>query len=145
QLGALRTTYRDAFESINLSLSAPESQRAEHQLEKLNQLLNQVLTHYRSLNSNYSIHLDEIYIEDYLEELVERLTPSLMANGVTLLPDLEGSAANYIDEQLINNVLDTLIWNASAAGADTIHLSFDSADDKAASDSSEDTLSYHRI
>ena len=126
QIGALRISVMDALESAHIVPTTSQSTRIDHQLDTISRLLSQVLMQYRCSQHNYHIHTDEVYLEDFFEELIERLTPSLSAMDARLV--LEGQAFTpvFIDEQLMNNVMDTLIWNAVNAGARSIHLSCDS-------------------
>jgi signal transduction histidine kinase len=97
-------------------------QKAKDQIYCLNHLLTQVLVHYRGVHNGYQLHMDQVDLEDFLEELSDRYHNRFAYRGISLSAELLTDEPAFFDEQLINNVLDTLIANAITAGATALKL-----------------------
>lgn len=95
---------------------------ARGQVQNLNHLLTQVLVHYRGVHAGYQLHTEQIDLEDYFEELSLRHQPTISAKNASLTLTIKTERAAFFDEQLINNVIDTLIANALSAGATKLTL-----------------------
>lgn len=119
-LGHLSETIEQLISATKDTAPSSYGQLASAQISNLNHLLTQVLIHYRGIHGNYQLHTVEVDLDDYFEQISDRLQPILEAKKATLEINIETDELAFFDEQLINNVLDTLIANALSAGA--LHL-----------------------
>jgi K+-sensing histidine kinase KdpD len=121
-LGHLGNTV-DNISTEASGISATQLAQAKSQLHSLSHLLNQVLVHYRGVHQGYQLHMDEVDLEDFFDDFHTRQSPNLTAKAAQLVSTVETQESAFFDEQLIANVLDTLVANALSAGATTLKLS----------------------
>lgn len=124
-LGHLNETIEQLIAS-NTEIPTERAALARGQVHNLSHLLTQVLIHYRGMHAGYQLHTEQVDLEDYFEDLEQRHQATLSAKHGKLKTKINTDQAAFFDEQLINNVLDTLIANALSAGATELTLIADS-------------------
>lgn len=88
----------------------PLQQDCQHLLHHLTQIL-----HLYKSNQGYRLHREEVIIADFFEELQLRHPQTTL--------QVDPNLTWVFDEQLLLNLLDTALYNASQATATQIHLS----------------------
>jgi len=110
-------------ETIIQQQASPEIEDAKRYIGLISQSLSQVLMHYRSQHEGYQLHIDEVDLEYFFELFNLRHLPLLKHKKIQLTCDFEDEANIFFDEQMMHNVLDTLIHNAVSEGSSQIKVS----------------------
>lgn len=105
-----------------------EQQRINFEAKNIANQLTQILITYKNNEQGFLACPDDVIMEDYLEEFKARHQSSLKALNISFAIECEENLVAYIDERLITNVVDTLIYNATQAGA--THIAFSSLSTK---------------
>lgn len=88
-------------------------QKLEQQTLFLNSQLTNLITHYKQSQKDFSLQIEQVFIDEFMEEFVtrHRLTQEVYHCALSYKVDENDSA--FFDEQIINLILDTLIYNAA--------------------------------
>lgn len=116
-----------SLEEIREELPAEFSQSGkvatlQYEAERVNNDLIQLLGIYRLQNRNLSLHDDEHYVSDFLDEQVARYELLLKARNITLEVDCPADLIGYFDRDLIAGILNNTLTNASRYTEDRIQL-----------------------
>lgn len=85
----------------------------KYEAERVNAYLIQLLGLYRLQNKMLSLHIDECFVSDLLDEQVAHYEPMLLDKNITLTVDAEEDLAWYFDREIILGVLNNALNNAS--------------------------------
>ena len=85
----------------------------QYEAERVNSYLIQLLGLYRLQNKILSLHIDEYFVHDLLEEQVAHYQAMLTDKKITLTIDCSENLAWYFDREIILGVLNNALNNAS--------------------------------
>lgn len=95
----------------------------QYEAERVNNDLIQLLGIYRLQNENLSLHVDEYYVSDFLDEQAARYELLLKARQIELKVDCDPQLIGYFDRDLVSGILNNTLTNASRYTKDTVQLS----------------------
>lgn len=101
----------------------------KYEAERVNSYLIQLLGLYRLQNKMLSLHIDECFIHDLLEEQVAHYEPMLTDKNITLTINAEENLAWYFDREIVMGVLNNALNNASRYTKSRIEISAHIKDD----------------
>ncbi len=114
----------------SLILNIPEEYRhntdyhkIQFESQHINTQLTQLLVTYKNNEMGYQAYLEDVIMDDYIEEILRRHQKTLSMLNVNIETSVEPNLVSVIDERLVTNVIDTLIYNATQAKAKKIKLS----------------------
>ena len=84
-----------------------------YEAERVNNFLIQLLGLYRLNNKNLSVHIDEHYLADLLDEQAAHYQGILQGKGISLTVSADAHLAWFFDRELILGVLNNALNNAS--------------------------------
>lgn len=87
--------------------------KLEHQTLFLSSQLTNLITHFKQSQPDFSLHVEQVFIDEFMEEFVtrHRLTQEVYHCALSYRVNENDSA--FFDEQVINLILDTLVYNAA--------------------------------
>jgi K+-sensing histidine kinase KdpD len=94
----------------------------KYEAERVNSYLVQLLGLYRYQNKMLSIHIDEHFVQDLLDEKLAHYQPVLSDKNVQLLISCEESLVWYFDREIILGILNNALNNASRYTNSVIEL-----------------------
>ncbi len=84
----------------------------QHEAKRLNNNLIELLTLYRMENERISPVIDEVYVDDFLQEIVVENQSAADSGDVSLSCDCDEELTGYFDEGLVHGIINNLIGNA---------------------------------
>ena len=100
--------------------------RAKHEGNRINRDLIQLLTIFKLDRMQQHINIDEVNISEFLSDIIIEHLPLLKSRGIQLSQQCDNSLFGYFDEELVSNVMNTIIHNAYQYTGDKILLKADS-------------------
>lgn len=94
----------------------------KYEAERVNSYLVQLLGLYRLQNKKLSLHIDEYYLADLLDEHKAQYQEVLDSRNISLSVDTEQSLTWYFDRELILGVINNALNNASRYTKNKIEL-----------------------
>lgn len=85
----------------------------KYEAERVNSYLVQLLGLYRLQNQLLSLHIDEYFVSDLLDEQSAHYTPILTDKDIDLKIDCDANLSWYFDREIILGVLNNALNNAS--------------------------------
>ena len=85
----------------------------KYEAERVNSYLIQLLGLYRLQNKMLTLHIDEYFLSDLLEEQVAHYEPMLMDKNISLSISADDSFTWYFDREVVISVLNNALNNAS--------------------------------
>lgn len=85
----------------------------KYEAERVNSYLIQLLGLYRLQNKKLSLHIDEYFLSDLLEEQVAHYEPMLNDKNIELTVSADESFVWYFDREIVLGVLNNALNNAS--------------------------------
>ncbi len=95
----------------------------QYEAERVNSYLIQLLGLYRLQNKKLSLHIDEYYLQDLLDEQVAHYREMMAGKNVTLEVLTDPSFAWFFDREIILGVVNNALNNASRYTKSKIQLS----------------------
>ena len=89
----------------------PKIKLLQQEAKRLNNNLIELLTLYKIENERISANIDEIYLPDFLSEMVAENRVAAEANDVALSWECDEDVHGYFDEGLIRGVINNLVGN----------------------------------
>jgi len=105
-----------------------ELSRIQHEGQRVNRDLVQLLTLYKIDQSQYYLNAEEVNISDYLEEIVLEYKYLLNERGIDISVKCDTVLSGFFDTDLVSGVLKTIINNAYQYAHDKILISGESTD-----------------
>ncbi len=114
----------DSVESLGESVQGCDQiDLIKSQLQVIALKLNQVLLNYINNKKGYQLHLEEVFVEDFIEDLLQRHQLSAQIHRIKLQCKTESTdLVLYCDKNLISNVVDTAVFNALSTDASEIFV-----------------------
>ncbi len=100
----------------------------QHEAKRLNNNLIELLTLYRMENERVSPVIDEVYVDDFLQEIVAENQSAADSGDVVLTCDCDEELSGYFDEGLVHGIINNLIGNALRYTENRIELSAEERD-----------------
>ncbi|UZE97408.1 sensor histidine kinase [Alkalimarinus alittae] len=94
----------------------------QYEAERVNNDLIQLLGVYRLENDKLSIHIDEHYIRDFLEEQAARYEVLLNSRSIKLNIECDDDLIGYFDRDMIAGIINNTLTNAARYTHDAITL-----------------------
>lgn len=94
----------------------------QYEAERVNNDLIQLLGVYRLENDKLSMHIDEHYIRDFLEELAARYEVLLNSRNITLTIECDDDLVGYFDRDMVAGIINNTLTNAARYTHDKITL-----------------------
>ena len=94
----------------------------KYEAERVNSYLVQLLGLYRLQNQLLSLHIDECFVRDILDEQSAHYSPMLADKDIALKIDCEPTLSWYFDREIILGVLNNALNNASRYTKSTIEI-----------------------
>jgi signal transduction histidine kinase len=94
----------------------------QHEGQRLNRHLIQLLTLYKIGNSQYFLNIDEHFIDELFEDVALENEMLLNARGINLEIQCEDGLSGYFDRELICGVINTIVNNAYRYARKTVRL-----------------------
>ena len=91
----------------------PNVATVQYEAERVNSYLVQLLGLYRLQNKLLSLHIDEYYLEDLLDEQAAHYTQIFSINNIDLTISVEKHLTWFFDREIIQGVLNNALNNAS--------------------------------
>jgi K+-sensing histidine kinase KdpD len=107
----------------------PNVATVQYEAERVNSYLVQLLGLYRLQNKLLSLHIDEYYLEDLLDEQVAHYTQVLQSRNINLNISVAKNLTWFFDREIILGVLNNALNNASRYTKSNIEITA-SIDDK---------------
>ncbi|MFT5718081.1 MAG: K+-sensing histidine kinase KdpD [Oleiphilaceae bacterium] len=107
----------------------PNVATVQYEAERVNSYLVQLLGLYRLQNKLLSLHIDEYYLEDLLDEQVAHYTQVLQSRNINLSISVAKNLTWFFDREIILGVLNNALNNASRYTKSNIEITA-SIDDK---------------
>jgi len=85
----------------------------KYEAERVNSYLIQLLGLYRLQNKMLSLHIDECFVSDLLDEQVAHYEPMLTDKNISLSTSADENLAWYFDREIVIGVLNNALNNAS--------------------------------
>ena len=101
----------------------PNVATVQYEAERVNSYLVQLLGLYRLQNKLLTLHVDEYYLDDLLDEQAAHYTQMLNGKNVSLNISVEQNLAWYFDREIILGVLNNALNNASRYTKTRIEIS----------------------
>jgi len=98
------------------------STTVKYEAERVNSYLVQLLGLYRLQNQMLSLHIDDYFLNDLLDEQVAHYQPMLDDKNITLTISCDNSLSWYFDREIILGVLNNALNNASRYTKSAIHI-----------------------
>ncbi len=95
----------------------------QQEAKRLNNNLIELLTLYRIENERISPVIDEVYVEDFLQEIIAENQSAADSGEVNLSCDCDGELSGYFDEGLVQGIINNLIGNALRYTENRIEIS----------------------
>lgn len=95
----------------------------QYEAERVNSYLIQLLGIYRLHDKNLSLHIDEHYLDDLLEEQSAHYQGMMQAKKVSLSINVDSDLAWFFDREIIMGVLNNALNNASRYTEKEIEIS----------------------
>lgn len=95
----------------------------QQEAKRLNNNLIELLTLYRIENERISAVIDEVFIDEFLQEIIAENQSVANSAEVTLTCDCARELSGYFDEGLVHGIINNLIGNALRYTEHTIELS----------------------
>lgn len=96
--------------------------KIQHQGQRVNRYLIQLLILYRLEQQEYCLNVNEQYISDFFAEIMLENEELLALNGIKLSSNCDDMLAGYFDLELVRGVINTIINNAYQYSKDEIRL-----------------------
>lgn len=100
----------------------PNVATVQYEAERVNGYLVQLLGLYRLQNKLLSLHIDEYYLEDLLDEQVAHYTQIFQSRNINLSISVEKSLTWFFDREIILGVLNNALNNASRYTKNNIEI-----------------------
>jgi len=100
----------------------PNVATVQYEAERVNSYLVQLLGLYRLQNKLLTLHVDEYYLDDLLDEQAAHYTQMLNGKNVSLNISVEQNLAWYFDREIILGVLNNALNNASRYTKNAIEI-----------------------
>ncbi len=100
----------------------------QHEAKRLNNNLIELLTLYRMENERISPVIDEVYVDDFLQEIVVENQSAADSGDVVLSCDCDEELNGYFDECLVHGIINNLIGNALRYTQSKIEISAEEKD-----------------
>ncbi len=94
----------------------------QYEAERVNNDLIQLLGIYRLENDKLSVHIDEYYIRDFLEEQAARYEVLLDSRSISLSIECDYDLVGYFDRDMIAGIINNTLTNAARYTKDQIVL-----------------------
>ncbi len=94
----------------------------QYEAERVNNDLIQLLGVYRLENDKLSVHIDEHYIRDFLEEQAARYEVLLSSRSIALSIECEDDLIGYFDRDMTAGIINNTLTNAARYTRDKITL-----------------------
>jgi len=94
----------------------------KYEAERVNSYLVQLLGLYRLQNKMLTLHIDEYFLNDLLDEQVEHYEPMLVDQDISLTTHCEDNLNWYFDREIILGVLNNALNNASRYTSTAIEI-----------------------
>ncbi|MFD2229075.1 sensor histidine kinase [Alkalimarinus sediminis] len=94
----------------------------QYEAERVNNDLIQLLGVYRLENDKLSVHIDEHYIRDFLEEQAARYEVLLNSRSISLIIECEDDLVGYFDRDMTAGIINNTLTNAARYTRDKIKL-----------------------
>lgn len=95
----------------------------QQEAKRLNNNLIELLTLYRIENERISPVIDEVYVEDFLQEIIAENQSAADSGNVSLTCDCDEELSGYFDEGLVQGIINNLIGNALRYTENRIEIS----------------------
>ena len=96
--------------------------KIQHQGQRVNRYLIQLLILYRMEQQEYCLNVNEHYLTDFLEEIMLENYELLELNDIELTADCDEMLVGYFDAELMRGVINTIINNAYQYSKNQIKL-----------------------
>lgn len=96
--------------------------QVQHEGQRVNRNLIQMLTLYRIDSANYFVNIAEHSVEDLLEDVALENEAILSARDITLETSCDAGLTGFFDRELVSGVINTIINNSYKYTRDTIRL-----------------------
>lgn len=106
----------------------PKARRLEWEVQRANNDLVQLLTVYKSENRQLSVHIAEIALDEFLDDVTVEIRGSLEARGISIETRCDPSVVGYFDEDMVRGVIGNAVNNAQRYTRDRILLSAEERD-----------------
>jgi K+-sensing histidine kinase KdpD len=93
-----------------------------YEANRMNTTLVQVLSLYRAQIDALPVNIDEVFIAELIDEIVESNTLYTKQQGISVTVDVDDDLSWYLDRELIYLMLHDVLINAVRYGCQTIHL-----------------------
>ena len=105
-----------------------ELSRIQHEGQRVNRDLIQLLTLYKIDKSQHCINIEEVYLCEFLEEIVLEHEGLLNEHGVEISFQCEPSLTGFFDKEMVAGVFKTVISNAYQYANDKILVTAKNSD-----------------
>ncbi len=95
----------------------------KYEAERVNSYLIQLLGLYRLQNKMLSLHIDECFISDLLDEQIAHYEPMLTDKNIQLITDADEDLSWYFDREIVMGVLNNALNNASRYTKSKVEIS----------------------
>ncbi len=95
----------------------------QYEAERVNNDLIQLLGLYRLEHERLSIHVDEQFVKDFLDEQYARYEALLNARNISLEIDCDDDLVGYFDRDMVAGILNNALTNAARYTKDKVKLS----------------------
>lgn len=99
--------------------------RMQHEAQRVNRDLVLLLTLYKMDQGQFYFNIDEINIYECLEEIILDYKDLLKSYGINISLKCDPNLTGYFDQNLISNIIKTIISNAYQYTTDNISISAD--------------------
>ena len=106
----------------------PNVTTVQYEAERVNSYLVQLLGLYRLQNKLLTLHIDEYYLEDLLDEQSAHYTQIFQSKNIKLSISVEKNLTWYFDREIILGVLNNALNNASRYTQENIEITAKIAD-----------------
>ncbi len=118
--GKLVFAINNALEELPDHKATHLQDRVNSEIRHISNQLSQILIIYKDFQSGYAPMIDEVQVNQLLRETRAR---HMSLSNLQIGTECEADLLAYMDDKFIVNVLDTLIYNSSHAGANQILIS----------------------
>jgi K+-sensing histidine kinase KdpD len=117
----------------------------KYEAERVNSYLIQLLGLYRLQNKMLTLHIDEYFLSDLLEEQVAHYEPMLKDKNITLSISTDDNFVWYFDREIVIGVLNNALNNASRYTKSAIEIVAKEEDDYLVIEIHDDGKGYPKL
>lgn len=107
-----------------------EFAQLHYEIARVNSNLLQLLAMYRQCNDSLPLHIEEVFIDDLIDELISKNDLYISNNQIDVSVEIEADLAWYLDKDLILNLLNDIFINALKYTHSKINISVSVIDEQ---------------